>query len=313
MPPAEKKESAPSPTLTPPPCPTLDNTVIIFDWDDTLLASSFLSSRGYRLETTLERTPDIDAQLKDLEQSVCAVLKLASSYGRVHIVTNAETGWVQLSAQKFIPAVVPLLDKFKVVSARSTYESMFPDCPLKWKFYAFQEKLNKTFGDLKSEKNVISFGDSHVEREAVRAVTKGFTNTRTKSVKFAERPSMEQLRRQIELVTNCFHYIVQHDGDLDLQLTVTVNTSGSTPPASPTAQAQPSPSGSTSPSASTGTCNQPASVNKNANSNGNTTPTSNNSTTDSSSSKPAASTSTCREEARDDVASAMEVSKEADT
>jgi hypothetical protein len=48
-------------------------------------------------------------------------------------------------------------------------------------------------------------------------------NTRTKSVKFAERPSMEQLRRQIELVTNCFQYIHNHEGDLDLQLTVTVN------------------------------------------------------------------------------------------
>jgi hypothetical protein len=52
--------------------------------------------------------------------------------------------------------------------------------------------------------------------------------TRTKSVKFAERPSVEQLRRQVELVSNCFHYIHTHDGDLDLQLTVTVNAA--TPP-----------------------------------------------------------------------------------
>jgi hypothetical protein len=306
MPPAEKKESTPSPTNTPPPCPSLDNTVIIFDWDDTLLASSFLSSRGYRLESTLERTPDIDAQLKDLEQSVCAVLKLASSYGHVHIVTNAETGWVQLSAQKFIPGVVPLLEKFKVVSARSTYESMFPDCPLKWKFYAFQEKLNKTFGDLKSEKNVISFGDSHVEREAVRAVTKGFSNTRTKSVKFAERPSMEQLRRQIELVTNCFHYIIQHDGDLDLQLTVTVNTSGQTPPASPTVKAQPSPSTPSSAAPQTSQSSTSSSTSTST-----STTNVNQSSTDKQA--PKAASSTCRDEARDDVASAMEVSKEADT
>jgi len=74
------------------------------------------------------------------------------------------------------------------------------------------------------QKNVISFGDSHVEREAVRAVTRGLPNTKTKSVKFAEKPSLEQLRRQLELVTNCFQYIHSHEGDLDLQLTVTVNT-----------------------------------------------------------------------------------------
>ena len=39
------------------------------------------------------------AQLKELEGCVCAVLTLAMHYGNVHIVTNAETGWVQLSAE----------------------------------------------------------------------------------------------------------------------------------------------------------------------------------------------------------------------
>jgi len=198
-------------------------TVIIFDWDDTLLASSFLSGKGYRLDTEMEKCQEMDQQLKELENSVVTVLTMAIQYGEVHVITNAETGWVQLSAQKFIPGVVPLLSKVKVLSARSTYESMFPESPLKWKFYAFQEKLSSLFAECKTSKNIISFGDSHVEREAVRAVTRGLPNTRTKSVKFAERPSMEQLRRQIELVTNCFQYIHNHEGDLDLQLTVTVN------------------------------------------------------------------------------------------
>jgi hypothetical protein len=214
------------------PCP---DTVIIFDWDDTLLASSFLSSRGYRLDTEMEKSPEaevVDAQLRELETAVCTLLTMAMSYGHVHIVTNAETGWVQLSAQKFMPSVVPFLSRVNVLSARSTFEPAHPDSPLKWKFFAFQEKLAAHFNaDYKvgSKKNVVSFGDSHVEREAVRAVTRAMHSTRCKSVKFAERPSMEQLRRQLELVTNCFHYIHHHDGDLDLQLTVTVNS----PPASP--------------------------------------------------------------------------------
>src|SRR4051794_27683492 len=41
--------------------------------------------------------------------------------------------WFYNFAQKFIPAVVPTLSKLKIVSARSTYETMFPDSPLKWK------------------------------------------------------------------------------------------------------------------------------------------------------------------------------------
>jgi len=197
-----------------------ESTVIFVDWDDTLLCSSYLSGAGYRLDSELESSSPIDRELKELESSVIGLLRLAMSFGEVHIVTNAETGWVQLSAKKFLPGVVPVLDSVKVVSARSTYETMFPDAPVKWKFCAFQEKL---FSDTKSSKNIISFGDSHVEREAVRAVTRGLPNTKTKSVKFAEKPSMEQLRRQLELVTNCFQYIHSHEGDLDLQLTVTVN------------------------------------------------------------------------------------------
>jgi len=198
-----------------------ESTVIFIDWDDTLLCSSYLSNAGYRLDTELEPSSMLDRELKDLEASVIALLKLAMTFGDVHVVTNAETGWVQLSAKKFIPGVISVLEQIKVISARSTYESLFPDAPVKWKFCAFQEKL---CSDLKSAKNVISFGDSHVEREAVRAVTRGLPNTRTKSVKFAEKPSMEQLRRQLDLVTSCFQYIHSHEGDLDLQLTVTVNT-----------------------------------------------------------------------------------------
>jgi hypothetical protein len=117
-----------------------------------------------------------------------------------------------------------------VVSARSSYEIYFPESPLKWKFYAFRQKLIDLSKKAHSHKNIISFGDSHVEREAVRAVTRGLPNTKTKSVKFAEKPSMEQLRRQLELVTNCFQYIHSHDGDLDLQLTVTKTEGGSSPP-----------------------------------------------------------------------------------
>lgn len=195
-------------------------TVIIFDWDDTLLASSFLASKGYRLDSTTPMDEEVKAALKQLEKAIVTVLTLALRYGEVHIVTNAETGWVQMSAEKFVPAVVPLLTKIHVLSARSTFEQHYPEAPLKWKFCAFQRKLRAT--ECKRPKNVISFGDSQVEREAVRQATRGLGNCRTKSVKFAEKPSMEQLRRQIELVTNCFQYIFTHDGDLDLMLTISV-------------------------------------------------------------------------------------------
>lgn len=219
-PPQQQQQQQPAPQST---IPSDAKTVIIFDWDDTLLASSFLSAKGYRLDNNMTRCAEVDEQLKLLEKSVVSVITQALQYGEVHVITNAETGWVQLSAKKFIPGVLPILEQVKIVSARSTYEKNHPEAPLKWKECAFQDNLAQHFSEYDpAVKNIISFGDSHVEREAVRNVSRCFSNAKTKSVKFAERPSMEQLRRQIDLITNCFQYIYSYDGDLDLMLTISL-------------------------------------------------------------------------------------------
>lgn len=74
-----------------------------------------------------------------------------------------------------------------------------------------------------ARKNVLSFGDSVHERAAVHRVTAGLgPATRTKSVKFVERPTLEQLKRQVDLVASCFEDIVKHDGHLDLMLTISL-------------------------------------------------------------------------------------------
>lgn len=154
-------------------CCLIFEPVIVFDWDDTLLASSFLSAHGYRLDKDMVSKPEVDAQLRELEKTVSTCLTTALQYGEVHVITNAETGWVQMSCEKFIPAVRPLLDRVTILSARSTFEEMFPEAPLKWKYCAFQQRLQNVFNSTERvRKNIISFGDSHVEREAVRAVTR---------------------------------------------------------------------------------------------------------------------------------------------
>jgi len=202
----------------PPQTPT--STVIFWDWDDTLLCSSFLNREGYLTDTTQIPTEELEVQLRALEQSVINVLQRAMQFGDVHVVTNAETGWVQLSAQKYLPGVLPLLQSLPVLSARSTFQGQFPEQPLKWKYAAFQQKLSPFLSNAQSYKNVLSFGDSQVEREAVQAATRGCPNTKTKVVKFAERPSILQLQHQIDLIFWCFQSIHDHEEDLDLALSI---------------------------------------------------------------------------------------------
>jgi hypothetical protein len=190
---------------------------IFLDWDDTLLCSTFVSNEGLKAEASFS---PFQNQFRDLESAVIAMLNLAKSLGDVYIVTNAEIGWVELSAKRFLPGVIPLLQNIRIYSARSTFEKEFPNAPLAWKFNMFRFILEQ-YG-IDTPRNVISFGDSNVEREAIRQITKAGLNCCLKSIKFAERPSLEQLKRQIELVATCLHEVVAHPGELDLALTISV-------------------------------------------------------------------------------------------
>jgi hypothetical protein len=185
--------------------------ISFLDWDDTCLSSSDLSDGGYRLDSN-SPTGEFANKLTDLETSVIDLITHLLKRGKVIIVTNAEDRWVQLSAAKFMPKVVPMLERVTIISARSTHESMFPNSPLKWKFYTFQNQI-AALDIIDGVSHVISFGDSHVEREAIRAAVRGFPNMVLKSLKFAERPNVEQLYRQQQLVINSLSYIFDHPGD----------------------------------------------------------------------------------------------------
>lgn len=70
-------------------------------------------------------------------------------------------------------------------------------------------------------RNILSFGDSVHERSAILRVTAAMgAGVRTKSIKFVERPTIEQLKRQVDLVASCFDAIVGHSESLDLMLTI---------------------------------------------------------------------------------------------
>mmetsp|Transcript_46188 Transcript_46188/g.75372 ORF Transcript_46188/g.75372 Transcript_46188/m.75372 type:complete len:244 (+) Transcript_46188:373-1104(+) len=203
-----------SETISPP------KTVIVFDWDDTLLASTFLTNAGLKVDEPFELTGSLKTDLLELESSVITLLSLAANHGSIVIITNAETGWVELSASRFLPRVLPYLKDIRVISARSTFEAAYPNSPAEWKLQAFTEEVKRCSDSFKCEpSNVLSVGDSHTEREAVHSVGRTLNNAKIKSVKFIERPTLEQLRKQCELVASNLPQICAYDGHLDLLLT----------------------------------------------------------------------------------------------
>lgn len=201
----------------------LNQTTIIFDWDDTLLASSHLYHIGLNLQS--QTIPEeLANQLQQLENQVVCLLTSAKQYAQnVFIITNAEIGWVELSSLKFMPKVHNVLGGIQIISAKSTYRHLTehtqdirkPHC---WKTYAFDDIIRY---DKMSEMNILSIGDSEYERNAIFNSCKTCINCRYKSFKLIERPTIYQLWRQIEMINRNFELIVNYNGNLDMMTTIT--------------------------------------------------------------------------------------------
>lgn len=199
----------------------MDETLFIFDWDDTVLPSTWVQTRGLRLDAASQPTSEQREILAEVAVAAGKTLRLARQHGTVVLVTNAERGWIELSCQKFLPTLSPMLENVKMVSARTAYECAQCPSPLDWKLCAFDAEIKHYFGldgvqDPSQRKNVLSLGDSVHEREALWRATSSAPNCHAKSLKFVERPDVSQLCKQHELISNSFDQIVHQEGDLDL-------------------------------------------------------------------------------------------------
>mmetsp|Transcript_21598 Transcript_21598/g.34418 ORF Transcript_21598/g.34418 Transcript_21598/m.34418 type:complete len:292 (+) Transcript_21598:77-952(+) len=198
-----------------------EETVLIFDWDDTILPSAWVQSQGLRLDEESKVSESQRAELSKAASAASETLRAAKQHGTVVFVTNAERGWIELSCQKFLPTLYPVLENVKLLSARTTYETPTLSNPQEWKLRAFDSEIKRIYGEEKMleperRKNVLSLGDSMHEREALHRATRNIPNCRSKSLKFCERPDISQICKQHNLVLGQFERIVHHDENLDL-------------------------------------------------------------------------------------------------
>lgn len=184
------------------------NTIIMFDWDDTLCPSAYIwGDKRMRWDqvapcfdgdTSIPATP-ATARKSEAGQSwtmlelltahaavVANLLRLACGLGKVAIVTLAQDGWVHTSIAHFMPSLTGLLEELdiQVVYARSTIPPRFlrqaheegQSVAKVLKTRAMSQTIKKFYGAGKkhvaerSWKNVLSIGDSAAERHAVQDV-----------------------------------------------------------------------------------------------------------------------------------------------
>lgn len=153
-----------------------------------------------------------------------------------------------------MPSLLPTLDKYKIVSARTQYEKFYPGQPLCWKAAAFAHEASEALqsssqrnieidgsnspcpsvgesdvsseddssteeAELLTKSQIISFGDSMEERTAVRIVSDQLDTT-PKSVMFVQSPNPYQIVGQLRLLTKHMDYVCKNGSTLDLEITL---------------------------------------------------------------------------------------------
>jgi hypothetical protein len=178
-------------------------TLIIVDYDDTLLCSSYVQQ--YPATTALELYP--------LAQAARQLLLQALASSEVVIVTNAHERWVYQSASQYLPSLLPLLLSLHVVSARDRFGHVCLRNPVRWKHYAFASVLQSY-----RPQQLLSCGDSFAEREVALAIAARSSHIQVKSVKLVDGPTPDQLQGQLEHLASSLPALLVQVGPVDVRL-----------------------------------------------------------------------------------------------
>jgi len=192
------------------------NNIIIFDWDDTLFPTTYLTPKGIYIER--ETTQEESLLFKDLELSVLKLILFAVNKGETYILTNSILKWVHYCIQNYYPKVKEVLDKVKIISSRELYEQKFPNNSKKWKLESYLNIATLTKYNKKMLTNIINISDSSSDITAVTKLSESFVNVILKTLKFKDAPNLQDLSKELKLVCKQFHLI--YSGIINLSIRV---------------------------------------------------------------------------------------------
>ena len=193
-----------------------NNTIFIFDWDDTLFFTSHLNpSKNTKFFYESKKEQKL---MNTIEYYISEILNKALSKGNVLIITNSSDGWVQTCAKFYYPNLLPILDKINIISSRELYQNEFPNDPITWKI--------KTFNDLKEKfnfnkcivSNIICIGDDNSEIIAAKKLGENFKNCLVKTIKFREKPDLTDLIKQMILINEQILRVYNYPKSLTIQV-----------------------------------------------------------------------------------------------
>ena len=191
--------------------------IIVVDWDDTCLPSTWLHGRS--ATTTCSST---------YQRQIIQLFRVARQLAdQVVIITNAEQGWVERSSERHLPKVREYLIRhnIKIISARSQYEkyvnTTFGHCSnnsMLWKQFAFTSLIDQA---PENTYQIFSIGDGHDERAAVFSLESLAQVAASKSIKLIDSPTLDLLSVQIQQIIENLPALFNQRCRLDLMMTNT--------------------------------------------------------------------------------------------
>ena len=190
--------------------------IFIYDWDDTLMCTSFVAPSGILNIDDLKQNDKLN--MKNLDQLVSSLLIKSMEKGEVFIITNAAYGWVEFSSKKLYPLTYNILKRIKIISARGMCEKKYPGDYRQWKTQAFIETMKESNINLLKTTNIISFGDSIIELEASHKLKDIFADGYIKTIKFKENPQPAELIKELKIINNQFDIILSNNRNLSIKV-----------------------------------------------------------------------------------------------
>ena len=193
-----------------------NNTLFIFDWDDTLFFTTHLNQ--FKNKVFFYGNANEKRMIKTIESYIKDILNKALSKGTVLIITNSSKGWVEACAKFYYKNLISFLKNIYILSARELYQEQYPKDPVSWKI--------KTFDDLKKVynfeqcliTNIICFGDDKCEIIAAKKLGENINNCLIKTVKFRDKPNLEEMIKQLILINEQFLRIYNYPKSLTIQI-----------------------------------------------------------------------------------------------
>jgi len=218
--------------------PAPQTAVIIFDWDDTLLPTSFFDGLPPIPSSAAARSCHLPffVALRKHAKLVEEVLRAARAVACVSIVTLAKRPWVMQSAERYLigldfPALVRELDITIYYANEHTGRPDVPPACLAqdytaWKRNAMAKCLTDWYatGILgKARLNVTSIGDSVIEQQALKDLLKAWGQTGLlaqaplcKTLKLMDHPILSQLSDELQRLAPGLECMALRDNPFDL-------------------------------------------------------------------------------------------------